>query len=783
MGVGAQDEVELTEQIPGTGAACYGGGKFCLDYSFSTVASSEVCIRIQVMGRGWAGFLLYAPDGMTGGEGYYMYVDADNNDEVGMYNIVSPGLSSPSFSDEPLQDVDLSRIVAFYDDASGFTEFTFYKDRNRQPVLPLSAPQKIDFSWAYGDSAGFGKHAPGACGKLKFDFFSGGVEAVPPADSVAMYQPVLVAAGIFFVCGLALHWLRPLQQSRLGSILLQQRLGPMLPKWFSSHSCAAMKLLHTFTFDALPALADMLVIEAMLCLLYCAAMGAMLHIGHRAYTAVGQSGYAFTFGHMACVNITLIMLPISRNSIFSLLFGCSYERMINFHRQIARPLLATVYAHFVTMLALHGNAILTSVDPIKFGSNARDGFFAMILFSFVVLVAWEPIRRRCYTAFRVAHIVGAPVAFIFSMLHSVHLRWYMIAPLVLWGLDQLVRFGRPLLAYSVALEETRVLPAGKKGSRVSHLKVRVKGFSPAFEPGSYVFLYMPSVSLIEWHPFSISSHPAGTSFNPDAGTLLSFHILDTGARSFTSRLADQLEAASGSPAALETLTKGMLIDGPYGRLSLDIRRYHTVVLTCGGVGCTPMLSLLQFLLSAAKDATNFPLLRRVVFIWVNRDRVPFDTWAPELLNQVATDPSGKFSLHLFATSESSKSMPKFSASRADDDRVAQLDHVHVEAVAPASPLARSPPPPPLPLAPSVLPPAPTCTVHPGRPNFHRLFSDVLAGVGVDQPTLNAYDHSWSNDSRAAHVAVLACGPTPMVEQVQDEAQRMRMHFHKETFAF
>jgi ferredoxin-NADP reductase len=288
------------------------------------------------------------------------------------------------------------------------------------------------------------------------------------------------------------------------------------------------------------------------------------------------------------------------------------------------------------------------------------------------------------------------------------------------------------------------------------------------------------VSLIEWHPFSISSHPAGTEFKREAGTPLSFHILDAaGKLSFTRVLADKIEKASGSDSALAALTRGMLIDGPYGHLSLDIRRFHTLILTCGGVGCTPFFSMLQYLLSAAKDTSNFPHLRKVVFIWVNRDRHPFDTWAPALLRQAQTDLSGKFSLHLFATSEKCSDVPMI---RVDggDHRAARLEQVQVEAVAPASPAGRAPPPPPFP--PVLASPA-SLPILPGRPNFHRLFSNALAEVGADQPTLNAHDSSWSSESRAAQVAVLACGPAPMVAQVQEEAQRMRMHFHKETFAF
>ena len=71
-----------------------------------------------------------------------------------------------------------------------------------------------------------------------------------------------------------------------------------------------------------------------------------------------------------------------------------------------------------------------------------------------------------------------------------------------------------------------------------------------FEAGDYVFLNVPAVSLLEWHPFTISSSPQEHS---DSGEL-TLHILalDDAPDSFTARVADWAK----QEAPQVTLTNG-----------------------------------------------------------------------------------------------------------------------------------------------------------------------------------------------------------------------------------
>ncbi len=96
-----------------------------------------------------------------------------------------------------------------------------------------------------------------------------------------------------------------------------------------------------------------------------------------------------------------------------------------------------------------------------------------------------------------------------------------------------------------------------------------------YRVGQYVFLNFPSFSLLEWHPFTLSSSP-GEPY-------CEVHIKSLG------------DHTEGLVAVARDETKSLLVrsDGPYGVLSLDYTRYPVLMLFGGGVGVTPMIALLR----------------------------------------------------------------------------------------------------------------------------------------------------------------------------------------------
>ena len=95
-----------------------------------------------------------------------------------------------------------------------------------------------------------------------------------------------------------------------------------------------------------------------------------------------------------------------------------------------------------------------------------------------------------------------------------------------------------------------------------------------YRVGSYVFLNIPSLSFVQWHPYTLSSGP-----DDDC---LEIHIKSLG--DHTQKLYER---------AKDRGSFWVRVDGPYGAPRFNHRRFEAVMLVGGGVGVTPCISALK----------------------------------------------------------------------------------------------------------------------------------------------------------------------------------------------
>ncbi|KAF8097132.1 hypothetical protein N665_0294s0034 [Sinapis alba] len=111
-----------------------------------------------------------------------------------------------------------------------------------------------------------------------------------------------------------------------------------------------------------------------------------------------------------------------------------------------------------------------------------------------------------------------------------------------------------------------------------------------YTPTSILFLHVPSISKLQWHPFTITSNS-----NLEKDTL-SVVIRRQG--TWTQKLYTHL---SSSIDSLEVST-----EGPYGPNSLDLR-HDSLILVSGGSGVTPFISVIRELIFQAQNqSTKIP---------------------------------------------------------------------------------------------------------------------------------------------------------------------------------
>ena len=170
------------------------------------------------------------------------------------------------------------------------------------------------------------------------------------------------------------------------------------------------------------------------------------------------------------------------------------------------------------------------------------------------------------------------------------------------------------------------------------MEIQFKKPSMKYKAGQWLFLNVPDVSRMQWHPFTITSCPYDD--------YISVHVRQVG--DFTRALGDAL-GAGPSQAKLfdESDRNGMFevalqngqqmpkvrIDGPYGAPAEDVFENEIAVLIGTGIGVTPWASILKNIWHLRNGPNPPTRLRRVEFIWVCKDTTSFE-WFQALLSSL-----------------------------------------------------------------------------------------------------------------------------------------------------
>ena len=402
------------------GPVCFTG--FCMDWGLASSTSSlvgpaipaaqvtDVHFKISYPSKGWLGWLLDAKDGMTGGLGYYHTRDETASPAATYaYPVVSPSLSAPGIGtfDNTVCGASSNGACSFSGSSggAGSTTFIFRKSVRTSPALKVSASGSAtlqDFAYAWGVTNGFEQHVGDAQGKLIVDWYAGTVTKVGDAAYLKMYLSMIVFVGVACLLGLLFSRWAWLRFSALGNGLFQRRLGTWSGKTGG--------LVGALTTDVVSTVQDMLVGEAVVFLLYGAALAVFIGVGYREFEAVGKDG-VFTWGHVAAMHYAFVLLPVQKNSVWCWLFGSSFERLVKWHRILARLALVFNYVHLLTMIGLYGSAVATSVQA------QTMGLLSLIFFSLTAAAGFEPIRRSYYSVFIAFHLIFAPLGYIFAFVH------------------------------------------------------------------------------------------------------------------------------------------------------------------------------------------------------------------------------------------------------------------------------------------------------------------------------------------------------------------------------
>jgi predicted ferric reductase len=272
----------------------------------------------------------------------------------------------------------------------------------------------------------------------------------------------------------------------------------------------------------------------------------------------------------------------------------------HFHRRISLVAVALVLAHPLILFAVRPE-LLALLNSITAPWRARVA--ALSLYSLIALVVtalWRAKLKISYETWHVTHVLLAVVAIAAGLAHMAGWGFYLGAPWkralwialpILWAwLLVYVRVVKPLFMLRRPFRVVEVRPERGDAHTLAMQPKGHPGFD--FRPGQFGWLTVYGSPFITAHPFSFSSSAEA------ADGRVEMTIRNLG--DFTGRIG-------GIPVG-----RRVFLDGPYGAFTTDRNPADMHVLIAGGIGVTPMMSMIRTLADRGDK-------RPVILLYASKD--------------------------------------------------------------------------------------------------------------------------------------------------------------------
>lgn len=331
--------------------------------------------------------------------------------------------------------------------------------------------------------------------------------------------------------------------------------------------------------------------------------------------------WARGLGQLAILFLSLLLLPVSRQSVVVSVLGVSRDGMLWFHRAVGYAMLAATVGHIVAFYVSYASfgylmQNLNTVTNRVCKKGVYDDYTVLVvtwttwfLLISMGIFALNLVRRRHYELFYYTHLAATYMTLPAMVFHASAGWMYLLPGMTVFLSDQLVRLWQRSAV-------VRVVRARVIGDDTTELAFSVPGRwdMRRVHPGQYVLVCVPELTALQWHPFTLinvvdeESVAVGSSKVSATGTVFYVHVKSMGPKTWTGRLYDLVSRG-------EEIT--MAVEGPCGT-PVDYRHYGNIVLIAGGIGATPCVSILGSLLRQCHARGHSGACPRVDFIWSTR---------------------------------------------------------------------------------------------------------------------------------------------------------------------
>ncbi|XP_020867678.1 ferric reduction oxidase 3, mitochondrial isoform X2 [Arabidopsis lyrata subsp. lyrata] len=297
--------------------------------------------------------------------------------------------------------------------------------------------------------------------------------------------------------------------------------------------------------------------------------------GHNLWQARLDS-IAVRLGLTGNICLGFLFYPVSRGSSLLAAVGLTSESSTRYHIWLGHLVMTLLTSHGLCYCIywISTNQVSQMLEWDRTGISHLAGEITLVAGLVMWATTFPAIRRRFFEVFFYTHYLY--IVFMLFFVFHVGISYALISfpGFYIFIVDRFLRFLQS--RNNVKLVSARVLPCETVELNFSKSPMLM------YSPTSILFVNIPSISKLQWHPFTIIS---SSKLEPKK---LSVMIKSQG--KWSTKLnhmlaySDQIDHLAVS------------VEGPYGPASTDYLRHQSLVMVSGGSGITPFISIIRDLL-------------------------------------------------------------------------------------------------------------------------------------------------------------------------------------------
>ncbi|KAK9144959.1 hypothetical protein Sjap_004862 [Stephania japonica] len=294
---------------------------------------------------------------------------------------------------------------------------------------------------------------------------------------------------------------------------------------------------------------------------------------------------AYIVGCLGNICLAFLFFPVTRGSSVLPLVGLTSESSIKYHIWLGHISMVFFTLHSVGFIIYYA-LVHDMAKLLEWSRNSISNVAGEIVFVFC-LVMWATsiarVRIKMFELFFYTHQLYALYILFFVLHVGIAYSCLILPGIFLFLIDRYLRFLQS--RHKAQLISAHILPCGVVELHVS------KSPGLRYAPMSIMFINIPSISKLQWHPFTVTS-----DCNMETNKL---SILIKCEGNWSRALYKTLSLHSPDQLCVS-------VEGPYGPTSLPFLRYDSLVMVSGGSGIAAFIPIIKDIVYNS-TTQNYPI--------------------------------------------------------------------------------------------------------------------------------------------------------------------------------